>query len=65
MSLIKEAITNGGRFVGNLLIKTSTRGVTNNGLPYYTVVFQDISGVLEAKNGTQQLKMILSLHQEK
>lgn len=49
MSLIKEAITNGGRFVGNLLIKTSTRGVTNNGLPYYTVVFQDISGVLEAK----------------
>ena len=25
MSLIKEAITNGGRFVGNLLIKTSTR----------------------------------------
>lgn len=49
MSLIKDAITNGGRFVGNLLIKSSTRGVTNNGLPYFTVIFQDISGILEAK----------------
>lgn len=49
MSLIKDAINACGHFAGNLMIKSANRGITNAGLPYYTIMFQDISGSVEAR----------------
>lgn len=49
MSLIKDAINACSHFTGNLMIKSANRGITNAGLPYYTIMFQDISGSIEAR----------------
>lgn len=48
MKEIKELLE-GDKILGQMLVNNATRGVTNNGLSYMTIVFQDRSGTIEGK----------------
>lgn len=49
MSSIKEIKKIGGPFKGNLLVKNCDRGIASNSKAYLNIVFQDVTGVLDAK----------------
>lgn len=52
MTYIKDIIVSGGRFEGPLLIKTADKGIASNGVEYYNINFQDVTGSLNGKKWT-------------
>lgn len=48
MKLINEFLK-GDKIVTELMVASSTNGVSNNGTPYMTITFQDKSGTIDAK----------------
>lgn len=48
MKLINE-FSKGDKIVTELMVASSTNGVSNNGTPYMTITFQDKSGTIDAK----------------
>jgi 3'-5' exoribonuclease len=52
MTYIKDIVDTGGRFEGPLLIKTADKGLATNGVEYYNVNFQDITGTINGKKWT-------------
>lgn len=49
MTSIKDIKKTGGRFKGPLLVKSSEEGVATNSKTYLSIVFQDLTGLLDAK----------------
>lgn len=52
MTYIKDIIKTGGRFDGPLLVKTADKGIAANGVEYYNINFQDVTGTLNGKKWT-------------
>ncbi len=52
MTYIKDIIDTGGRFEGPLLIKTADKGIATNGVEYYNINFQDVTGTINGKKWT-------------
>lgn len=49
MTSIKDIKKTGGRFKGPLLVKSAEEGVASNSKTYLSIVFQDLTGLLDAK----------------
>jgi len=60
MKWIKD-FEDGDRIIGQLLVTGALKGVTEKGMNYLNVTFQDKSGTIEAKNGMQAMKICKSL----
>ncbi|MFA6796678.1 MAG: HD domain-containing protein [Bacilli bacterium] len=52
MTYIKDIIETGGRFEGPLLVKTADKGIATNGVEYFNINFQDVTGTLNGKKWT-------------